>query len=543
MKKKILSVFLILLMATISVSFPVFADDEPEPVIEPVEPEELPISEEMEEEAVGEAEIPGNLDLPVVEEETEEEAEGGEITEEPAAAVRSVPLLGSSGTDAWLSDWDYKVKSRSSYDGDYIFLNRYTGSSPDVTIYGKATVGGSQCPVCINVTYVNDYSPYITGWNCSDGIVNLTFESVDGTKVCSSRSDRLDDLFYGMENLETVHFGGNFQGNVAQAGRMFEGCVNLKSVDIETLDFGYASIYRSMFKGCRSLETITLNCNRGTNLSSLFSGCTSLREASLTGVAGRQNNASDMFLNCTSLETVSFSGMDFSNSPYFDSMFEGCSSLESIDLSGFNFGEAYMMDKMFKGCSSLSSVDLSAASWGTDQVSAADMFYGCRKLEEITLTEGFKPKNCGDMFYTSSLTKLKIKGTPSQEFKDSVFSKLKGWNRYIGAVKLKALIELEDMDIHDCMFSVEKEGEGSSSKVSTFNYASDGNRVELTAFVYAPGSNTFTIEEKYVSEMYGNIPVETIPISETPNITCDDAVRSKTVTIILNTDGSLSVGE
>ncbi len=147
------------------------------------------------------------------------------------------------------------------------------------------------------------------------------------------------------------------------------------------------------------------------------------------------------------------------------------------------------------------------------------------------------------MFYTSSLTKLKIKGTPSQEFKDSVFSKLKGWNRYIGTVKLTALIELEGMDIHDCMFSVEKKGEGSSSKVSAFNYASDGNRVEHTAFVYAPGSNTFTIEEKYVSEMYGNTPVETIPISEAYNITCEDAVRSKTVNIILNSDGSLSVEE
>ena len=88
-----------------------------------------------------------------------------------------------------------------------------------------------------------------------------------------------------------------------------------------------------------------------------------------------------------------------------------------------------------------------------------------------------------------------------------------------------------------------KDGEGSSSKVSAFNYASDGNRVEHTVFVYAPGSNTFTIEEKYVSEMYGNTPVETIPISEANNITCEDAVRSKTVNIILNSDGSLSVEE
>ncbi len=431
MKKKILSVFLILLMATVSVSFLVFADDEPEPVIEP---EELAETEEYEPVLIEDQLIPEATVSSAVEEIEQDIAMAPAVTSE-----RSLPLLGSSGTDSWLSDWDYEIKPLYYY-GDYIYLNQYIGSNPDVTIYGKGTVGGSQYPVCINVIYVDDSRSYITGLNCSDNIVNLTFESVDGTKVCSSRTDRLDDMFYGMENLETVHFGGNFQGDVAQASNMFEGCVKLRSVDIETLDFGYASIYYEMFKDCRSLENVTLNCNRGTNLSSLFSGCTSLREVSLTGVPGRQNNA-------------------------------------------------------------------------------------------------------GDMFYTSGLTKLKIKGTPSQEFKDNVFSKLKGWNRYIGTVKLKALIELEGMDIHDCMFSVEKEGEGSSSKVSVFNYASDGNRVEHTAFVCAPGSNTFTIEERYVSEMSGNMPVETISISETPNITCEDAVRSKTVNIILNTDGSLSVEE
>ncbi len=75
------------------------------------------------------------------------------------------------------------------------------------------------------------------------------------------------------------------------------------------------------------------------------------------------------------------------------------------------------------------------------------------------------------------------------------------------------------------------------------NYAVYGNKPELPAMVYAPGSNTFTIEERLVSKMVEGIPVETIPISETDEYTCEDAIRSKTVNIVLNTDGSMTVEE
>ena len=120
MKKKILSVLLILLMATVSISFPVFADDEPEPVIEPVEPEELPLPVEIEEEIVGDAVVSETLEPVVAEGKTEENIE--ENIEEPVVtAIRSVPLLGSSGTDAWLADWDYEIKPLY-YNGDYIYL-------------------------------------------------------------------------------------------------------------------------------------------------------------------------------------------------------------------------------------------------------------------------------------------------------------------------------------------------------------------------------------------------------------------------------------
>ena len=169
------------------------------------------------------------------------------------------------------------------------------------------------------------------------------------------------------------------------------------------------------------------------------------------------------------------------------------------------------------------------------------MFYNCRKLEEITLSEDFKPVNSADMFFVPELTALKVRGTISEELKENVLPTFKASNRYIGLVKLASLIELEGRELEDCMFSVEMESEN-GSKTGAFNYADYGNKPEISAIVYSPGSNTFTIEERYVSKKQDGIPIETIPISET-EYTCEDAVRSKTVNIVLNTDGALTVEE
>ncbi len=450
------------------------------------------------------------------------------------------PVYAEGITDEWLSDWDYEVKPRNS-SGDYIFLNQYTGSNPDVTIYGKAYVNGVQYPVCISVIYVDDYSPYITGLNRSDGIVNLTFESVDGTPVCSERTDRLDYLFYGMENLKTVHLGGNLKGDVAQAYAMFSDCTSLESVDIGTLDFGYASIYCGLFSGCSSLKEVTINCPKGYNMGFMFSGCTSLTDVTMTGCNGHKLNVFEMFGDCTSLKNVDLSGLDLSKTEDFEKMFENCKALETIDMADIDMSSAKYVEGMFMGCSSLKSIDLSATSWSGNPVSATDMFCNCKKLEEITLSEDFKPVNCSNMVYVPESNILKVKGNVSDEFKDNVFPLFKESNRFIGYVKLESLIELEGRTLEDCMFSMEMETDGGLSRAMAFNYASYGNKPELSATVYAPGSNTFTVEERYVSEKDGAIPVRTIPISETANYTCEDAVRSRTVNIILNTDGSLSV--
>ncbi len=515
MLKKVSVIFLSLFIGFTSISYPVYAEEDPEPIIE---------DGNIEEETVEEPEI--------IEE---------ELIEEPALmAVRSTPLLGSSGTDPWLSEWDYEIKEVYRK-GNSIVLKQYTGSGGDVTIYGKAAVSGSQYPVCIGAEYDDSIGRYITGVNCSENIINLRFESVEGEKVGYERYDRFDDLFYGMENLESITFGGNFAGNIVQASRMFDGCVNLKSVDTETIDFGGSTIYHRMFGDCRSLKKITIHCPRGYNMSSMFSGCSSLTDVTLSGCDGHALSLGDFFKNCTSLKNVDLSGFDLSKTTSLSGIFRNCSALETLDMSDIDLSSATSLSGMFAGCTSLRSIDLSATNFNGDGVSTGTMFYNCPNLEEITVAENFKPKYCADMMYVPNLTILKIKGNMSQEFKNNVLPYLKASNRYIGTVKLTALIELEGRDLEDCMFSVEQADEIGDSTAPACNYNSNGNRVELTGFVYIPGNTIFTVEEKYITKKQDGLPLETVSISRTDQITCENAIRSKVVDITLNTDGSLSV--
>ena len=408
-----------------------------------------------------------------------------------------------------------------------------------MTIYGKATVEGNKYPVCINVTYSNEIGRFVTGINCSEGIVNLTFESVDDTKVRSSLSYRLDDFFRGMENLKTIHFGGNFQGNVSQAPNMFNGCVNLQYVDIETLDFGTATIYSGMFKDCSSLENVTIHCANGTNYAGMFEGCTSLREVKVTNSTGSALYMGSMFKDCSSLEKADLSGINSSKTLLFGSMFKNCSSLEEIDMENFDLSSANNLIEMFKGCTSLRSIDLSAATWPDDTISVRQMFYGCENLEEMIISEDFRPQDCEDMLYVDDPALLKLKGEMSTEFKENVLPTLKSSNRYLGEIKITSQIELEGKELKDEMFSILCQDE--NGKVSeAYNYAANGNKIDNVMKIYEPGTQTFIVEERYVTNP-GEQTLVSVPLSEAENYICEEEKRTYTVDISLMPDGTLTI--
>lgn len=458
-----------------------------------------------------------------------------------SGALMLSPVFAGNDTDEWLNDWDYEIKELDC-DGDYIFLNKYTGTETDIGISGMAEVNGRNYPVCISVEGTDANSHYETGINRSKNLRQITFSTVNDVPVRSEMNDRLDDMFYGMENLEYVFFRGDFQGNVSQAVSMFEGCKSLRAVDIYDLDFGYCSNFRRMFYGCESLHNVTINCDNAENMEEMFTGCSNLEEVTLNCGQSDQSFAEGMFSGCQSLQNVNMEGRHFSSVKDFNSMFNDCSSLKSIDMGMFDFSSATDLSSMFSECSELESVDLTKAEWGSSTPAADYMFYDCAALEDLTVPESFRPETANQMLYVNPSDEciIRIKGDPSEEFLNNALSGLESSNRYLGQVKLRSKVELEGKELKSGMFRVGYNN--TRHQIREVNSIMDDNIIELVVPVYFPGSNTFTIEETY--DVNGSlVNPDYQPISRVAGISCRNAKRSKTVNITLERDGSLSVTE
>ncbi len=446
-------------------------------------------------------------------------------------------------TDAWLNDWDYTIDDLD-YAGKYIYLKEYKGTETDISIGGKATVDGVDYPVCIEMESTSSH--YKTGLNRNKDLKQITFYSVDGTPVRPELSWRTKDLFYGMENLEGICFGDDFKTDgVSEAISMFEGCKKLKYVDVENLDLGRCSNLKQMFKGCEALNRITINLNDPINMSEMFKGCKGITEITITGNGsntGKLTNAKEMFSGCSSLEEVNITGLDFSGVNDFSYMFNGCKALKNIEMSMFDMSGATSLINMFLYCSGLKEIDLSTIEWGTATPYANEMFYRADNLEKVKVSEGFKPSTAARIFQIADYSgkQLTITGTPSQEFKDNVYPTLKDSNRYVGYVTLRSKIELEGKELEDGMFGVQLDSDRDT--VYGINSYDRNNIIDIKAKVYAPGENTFTIKEVF-EPSGGDNYLSCRPMEAAEGYECEDVERSKTVNIVLNTDGSLTVEE
>ncbi len=103
----------------------------------------------------------------------------------------------------------------------------------------------------------------------------------------------------------------------------------------------------------------------------------------LTDIEGMQenlntdkvNNMSSMFSGCSSLTTLDLSTFNTENVTDMSSMFYGCSSLTTLDLSTFNTENVTDMNSMFFGCNELQTIFV-ADDWDTDLVTYSYYMFG-----------------------------------------------------------------------------------------------------------------------------------------------------------------------
>ena len=180
---------------------------------------------------------------------------------------------------------------------------------------------------------------------------NVKYE-YDGNKVIFSPAGN-EDAFWEencnsalTENITELVIEGNVYTQSAK--EMFKDAKNIQTMDLKRLRFtDKATDLSSMFSGCSSLESLDLsgwNIEPVTDMSSMFSGCNSLKNLDMHGWnTGYVTNMSSMFSGCSSLESLDLSGWNPCNVTNMSSMFSGCSALHTLTLKI----EFFNMDQFF----------------------------------------------------------------------------------------------------------------------------------------------------------------------------------------------------
>ena len=152
--------------------------------------------------------------------------------------------------DEWLEDFSYEIDWNNA-----IKLTGYHGQKTDLVIPGHAEIDGEQyneVRIANNIWSSDGVSSGIKSLKLENG-VKLGYDTPFGNEI--------DSIFAGMESLES--FDGSELGGFqfSYACDLFEGCINLRTVDLSGFDFSRCSGAPRLFEGCDDLDTIETPVN------------------------------------------------------------------------------------------------------------------------------------------------------------------------------------------------------------------------------------------------------------------------------------------
>jgi surface protein len=233
-------------------------------------------------------------------------------------------------------------------------------------------------------------------------------------------------MFQGCSQLKAVDVTHFRMGKTTRTHGMFNGCVNLTTINgIEDLDMSHVEGMGYMFYKCQQLTSLDLSrwdISNATGMQDMFRECTALTSLDIhTWNTPKVQSMYEMFYGCKNLETLDVSKFETGNVINMESMFSGCSKLGTIDVSGFDTRNVTRMVSMFYNCSAVTTLDVSGFS--TEKVqNFASMFNGCTNVGALDVSHfstaaassvAFMFKNCSQVttldlgkFYTSNISSM-----------------------------------------------------------------------------------------------------------------------------------------
>ena len=258
-----------------------------------------------------------------------------------------------------------------------------------------------------NRLYYWDRNDVECGTICTTKIdkTNIKTIIIDPLFVNYKPSGYIDLFFSNLTKLEKIIGLEYFNtSEITSMSYMFEGCSNLKELDLRGFNTSDVRFMVGMFFGCFKLKNINLSnfdTSNVINISGMFSNCESLRSLDLSNFnTSKVLNMNNMFCDCASLVSLDLSNFDTSKVTSMYGMFSRCDNLTSLNLSSFDTSKVIDMSYMFHCCKSLTNIDIS--NFNTSKVTGMNlMFYRCEKLKTIYVSDSWnigKVKESGNMF-------------------------------------------------------------------------------------------------------------------------------------------------
>lgn len=284
----------------------------------------------------------------------------------PRNKIGSITFLDSK-ENAPASAWDAsKARNRS-----VLAWVEENGDLLDLYIAGHGGVNAVSCTESLFAGYCN--------------VKTITLGSAFHIDNCYT----LERMFYGCSNLQSVDVDRFNTSNVLYFTDMFYGCYNLRDLDVSGFDTSKATEMSGMFAYCSSLPQLDVSgfvTKRVTDMSYMFTGCSNVPVLDVSGFnTARVTSFAGMFSDCSKVEVLDVSGFDTSKATTFNSMFSGCSSVKELDVTGFKTYSAMHMSNMFSGCSSLERLDTSSFTT-KNCISMSAMFNNCSSLKELNVS-------------------------------------------------------------------------------------------------------------------------------------------------------------
>ncbi|HAA9835075.1 TPA_asm: BspA family leucine-rich repeat surface protein [Listeria monocytogenes] len=202
-------------------------------------------------------------------------------------------------------------------------------------------------------TLTGDFVGYF-GWFI--GLKGARIEGSDLSGVTSFQQA------FSNSSLEKVIIKNNYYSNsqsLTNTKQMFFMAKNLSELDLSGLNTSFVTTMERMFEGCENLKILNLSnfdfdTSSVINMDYMFADCTNLEELDVSKFdTSSVTFMQMMFQYCKSLEKLNLSSFDTSSVTRMNSMFEGCTSFEELDLSSFDTSSVGNMQTMFQGCTNL----------------------------------------------------------------------------------------------------------------------------------------------------------------------------------------------